>query len=574
MAISYVATRATTGTYATATTVTVSPGTSVTVGNFLVLSIKTSSGYTVSTVTDSESNTWAFVGSNTSSAASVFVYYALVTNSYKSGDLITITLNSGTNSLAQIVLSEVSGLNLTSNATYGLNTFTSSGTSSGARNLSATTTSNDFVLSIIGTTGSAGQTFTNTGTGFTNIPATGPSGTIQLGVAYQVQTATGNGTNTWNYTSSATYRMLMVAFTPVGKVTFNANGGTGSGTQTSVFGTNLTSLSTLGISRTGYIFGGWCNTSDGSGTTTYKDGAYYDFTASITLYAIWIYNPTGQSFAFYSSGATTSTSGNNTIVTLTGSNNLYVYGSEKNVSMLIVGGGGGGGGGDYTTLANGGGGGGGQVLSLTGISISSGIYNYNVGITSPYTGLSSGIFGYISAGGASGGGGDGSNGSSGNSGSSGGASGGGGSSGGYAGGGGVGTSGSGGAGTGTTASITSGAGGGGGGAGSNGASATSITVGGAGGNGVISTITGTVVYYGGGGGGAGSIGGAGGLGGGGTGQSVSSGTPNSGINGASNTGGGGGGAGDGYDGGSGGSGTIIFSYFSGSHLLSLLGVGN
>ncbi len=106
-------------------------------------------------------------------------------------------------------------------------------------------------------------------------------------------------------------------------------------------------------------------------------------------------------------------------------------------------------------------------------------------------------------------------------------------------------------------------GGGGGGAGGTGSNATSAGgIGGAGGNGFASSITGSVVYYGGGGGGASrySAGGAGGLGGGGNGASGSSGTTTSvAIAGTNGTGGGAGGGGNETNGQTGGSGMVILA---------------
>ena len=47
-----------------------------------------------------------------------------------------------------------------------------------------------------------------------------------------------------------------------------------------------TALTANAFTRTGYTFSGW-NTAAGGGGTAYANGATYDFTADITLYAQW-----------------------------------------------------------------------------------------------------------------------------------------------------------------------------------------------------------------------------------------------------------------------------------------------
>lgn len=67
-------------------------------------------------------------------------------------------------------------------------------------------------------------------------------------------------------------------------VTFNAN--EGSGTMANQTASTPTTLTPNSFSRTGYSFANWSTNPDGSGTT-YADGAIYDFSANITLYAQW-----------------------------------------------------------------------------------------------------------------------------------------------------------------------------------------------------------------------------------------------------------------------------------------------
>jgi uncharacterized repeat protein (TIGR02543 family) len=68
------------------------------------------------------------------------------------------------------------------------------------------------------------------------------------------------------------------------RVTFNANGGTG--TMAVQSNSVLTLLKANAFARSGYNFKGWNTTSNGSGKS-YANGAAYSFAASATLYAQW-----------------------------------------------------------------------------------------------------------------------------------------------------------------------------------------------------------------------------------------------------------------------------------------------
>ena len=70
------------------------------------------------------------------------------------------------------------------------------------------------------------------------------------------------------------------------KVTFNANGGSGSLASQSASTATALTLNADAIKRSGYGFDGWATTQTGS--MAYADGASYPFTASETLYARWL----------------------------------------------------------------------------------------------------------------------------------------------------------------------------------------------------------------------------------------------------------------------------------------------
>lgn len=73
------------------------------------------------------------------------------------------------------------------------------------------------------------------------------------------------------------------AFSTGFAVTFDANGGSGS--MNDQVGTTAAALTANTFSKSGSTFTGWATTAGGS--VAYADGASYDFTANITLYAVW-----------------------------------------------------------------------------------------------------------------------------------------------------------------------------------------------------------------------------------------------------------------------------------------------
>ena len=83
-------------------------------------------------------------------------------------------------------------------------------------------------------------------------------------------------------------------------VIFDANGGTG--TMSDQVANVPTALTLNSFTRAGYSFSGW-NTNAGGTGTAYADGAIYDFSADITLYALWSALPM-HTVTFNSNGGT------------------------------------------------------------------------------------------------------------------------------------------------------------------------------------------------------------------------------------------------------------------------------
>jgi hypothetical protein len=107
-----------------------------------------------------------------------------------------------------------------------------------------------------------------------------PNGTVRSGVF----TRSGRSDTKLGTTTGAT-NIEQLTIAVANTVTFDANGGTGSmANETDNAPTALTANT---YTKIGYGFSGWNTAADGSGTA-YVDGATYDFTSSVTLYAQWV----------------------------------------------------------------------------------------------------------------------------------------------------------------------------------------------------------------------------------------------------------------------------------------------
>ena len=220
MAISFVATRATTGTAATSTTVTIATSTAIQINNLLVLAVKVSAGNNVSSITDTRTNNWIVGAYNKTTGPDIDIWYQYVTTPYQAGDLITVTASAATNQIVNVVLLEFSGLSrdfgsvLDTNQSPGTTSSPASATTK-TMALTATTKWQDLVIAGVATGGASGQTFTyDTGNGWTGVTSTGPNAILQLGLQWKIQTAVGTESTTISWTGSQPYGYAMAAFYP------------------------------------------------------------------------------------------------------------------------------------------------------------------------------------------------------------------------------------------------------------------------------------------------------------------------------------------------------------------------
>ncbi|MBL7942554.1 MAG: InlB B-repeat-containing protein, partial [Flavobacteriales bacterium] len=126
---------------------------------------------------------------------------------------------------------------------------------------------------------------------FFDVPGDDPAtaGTLEGGVQndviqFYIGGVLASQTGTWLTGTNA--QVNLTATTPR-TVTFNPNGGSGS--MSPQIANVPTALTLNTFTRTGYSFAGWNTATNGSGTA-YANGATYDFSTDVTLYAQWSAN--------------------------------------------------------------------------------------------------------------------------------------------------------------------------------------------------------------------------------------------------------------------------------------------
>jgi len=113
--------------------------------------------------------------------------------------------------------------------------------------------------------------------------------------------SSGTGTN-YNAGSSITPKSnfaLFARWNPVYTVTYDINDGIGTtpSSQTVNAGNSVTLSNRSGLTRTGFVFGGWNTNSSGTGTN-YSAGSSFTPSSNITLYARWIGGVDGGTLSY------------------------------------------------------------------------------------------------------------------------------------------------------------------------------------------------------------------------------------------------------------------------------------
>lgn len=124
--------------------------------------------------------------------------------------------------------------------------------------------------------------------GTTSSVARGHSATT-ISVSGSIWATSSGGSNPWNGEKVTATKTYTVPAKQSWAITYNANGGTGSGSATKWYNESLLLSNGSGFSRTHYTHTGWNTSADGTGTH-YDLGATYTANAAATLYAEWQLN--------------------------------------------------------------------------------------------------------------------------------------------------------------------------------------------------------------------------------------------------------------------------------------------
>lgn len=175
------------------------------IGDTLILALKTSASFAVSSVADSKGNTWTVDKTTTaSSSARLSICSTRLTTAMVTGDTITATL-SGTSTATAGAVYQYNGLALTSavDAAVGFQGNTST---SGATGACVTTHANDLIFTAAAT--GAGTGWTAPGSPWTERSA----GLNAVDAADQTVTATGSFNPTWTWTTSSNFGVATVGY--------------------------------------------------------------------------------------------------------------------------------------------------------------------------------------------------------------------------------------------------------------------------------------------------------------------------------------------------------------------------
>jgi CshA-type fibril repeat protein len=216
----------------------------------------------------------------------------------------TVTFNNNGGSGTMTAQSASSATNLTANTftntgyTFGGWSTTANGSLAYANSASYAFTSSTTLYAIWTAVTTYTVTFNNNGGSGTMTAQSASSATnltantfTNTGYTFGGWSTTANGSlayansASYAFTSSTTLYAIWTAVTTY-TVTFNNNGG--SGTMTAQSASSATNLTANTFTNTGYTFGGWSTTANGS--LAYANSASYPFTSSTTLYAIWTAN--------------------------------------------------------------------------------------------------------------------------------------------------------------------------------------------------------------------------------------------------------------------------------------------
>lgn len=220
MAIAFVAARGSASSKSSASTLAITPSGTIAAGNFLRVDYcGSTSGSSISSVTDTQGNTYTVLADNAGSTSRTAIIGSILTTPLTASDTVTITL-SAASGIRDATLNEYSGATLTEDvadvSAAGTSTTPSVGPSA------ATTNANDIVLGLFACSNATTAVTFTPGTGFTagQSVTTGTTGSNRtLNTEHKIVAATGTQTADGTYNASfawdATEVILKAAVTGI-----------------------------------------------------------------------------------------------------------------------------------------------------------------------------------------------------------------------------------------------------------------------------------------------------------------------------------------------------------------------
>jgi uncharacterized repeat protein (TIGR02543 family) len=192
----------------------------------------------------------------------------------------------------------------TSTSFYGDGATVAGSTFTGARTLYAQWapgSAGDFGVMFLGNGGSTSSSVSVTYQTESGSTALNANPFIRAGKTFMGWAATPSGSVVYaeGTTYSFTASKMLYAVWQTNKVTFDANGGTG--TTSAQSSTNDAALTTSGFTRSGFVFSGW-NTATGGSGVSYSQNGTYPFSVpnnSTKLYAQWTVVPAGSFYVMF-----------------------------------------------------------------------------------------------------------------------------------------------------------------------------------------------------------------------------------------------------------------------------------
>lgn len=200
------------GSFSTVSSMAITPAHNTTKGNTLIGVFKTGTGQSVTSVTDSQSNTWTIDIKSAGSGPNTAIIRCYLAKALTTSD--TITVNFGSNNGNSGIINEYAGRYGTLDDTAAR----TNGTSASSLTLtasSATKSAIELVVAAVGTGGNTNQTtfsITASTPSSMTVRSQGPSGFNVCSIADVISSATNTPSASWSWNTNATWSAALATY--------------------------------------------------------------------------------------------------------------------------------------------------------------------------------------------------------------------------------------------------------------------------------------------------------------------------------------------------------------------------